>query len=189
MGSSQQAAQDGNIYSVTKEDARKLRQKQANASFGATIGGTWLPVNPTTGFMGGIGVNWLYDNRNMLVQLDAQIQGMEGDDDEEAYLFNFGISAYYPLRDEDWTPFLGGGVSYASFGYTPPMDDEYSDPYFNDDSENGSGIMLRAGGGLLFSRTSTVNIRLRSEYTVTTFKVNGHLAHGLWVGVDAGFGR
>jgi hypothetical protein len=191
LGTLNSAQTDGNIYSVTQQDSKRLRQKQSNNSFGATIGGTWLPKYPMSGFLGGMGINWLYDNRNLLVQMDAKFQGFDGDDDESASLFDFGISAYYPFLDKDWTPFLGGGVSYGVISYSRPDTESSSTDYYDyySESEDKNGLLFHAGGGLLFSRTSTVNLRLRTEYMVSSFKVDNHVSQGLWVGVDAGFSR
>lgn len=192
LGSAGSAAKDGDIYSVTQQDSKRLRQKQANASFGATIGGTWLPANPMEGFLGGIGVNWLYDNRNMLVQMTAFVQGYDNGD-EEITLTEFGISTYYPFQEKDWTPFVGGGIAYGIGSYSRPTTNTNTDPndYYISDTESfeGSGLLFRAGGGMLFARTSTVNLRLRAEYTISAFKIDDHVAQGLWVGLEAGFSR
>ncbi|MCK9183547.1 MAG: outer membrane beta-barrel protein [Fibrobacteraceae bacterium] len=183
LGTKKEAANNATITSVTQKESAPLRQKRTNNSFGVGISGLLQTTDPGPLFLPGLEVFWLYDARNLLVQTEGSFNQatIDDDNDKEMVLLAFGISAYYPFSETDFTPYLGGGISYSS------VEIGSDDDYDNDDEENKNGILFRVGGGLMLNRTSTVSIRLRLEYVIATYTVDKYLANGPQFTVEAGF--
>lgn len=170
--------ENSDIRSVTAHEAPKLRRKKANSYFGVTIAGQLLS-GTEEGLLPGMGIYWLYDNRNLLLDLSLQFNVRNGEG-----ISGLNIAAYYPLLDEDITPFLGGGLGFNAVEVHSGEKNEWGESTHGGSEE---GITAFVGTGLLMGRTSSVALRADLKYVVATFEVDGEVAHGPQIGVGIGF--
>lgn len=175
VGTSRSASGDTDIYNVTQKETANLPKKRTERYFGMGIIGFLQLPDPGPLFGQGLEFFWLFDLRNMLLQLDYSIEYFNRDPMEYRD-FQFGISAYYPFMDGNTTPFVGGGVSYGFYEAEGKMDDE--DGYRGGETDETSGLFLRIGGGIFLNRTGNVNLRIRAEYQIATSKLLGNLIAG-----------
>ncbi len=141
------------IDTVTEREADAYLKYTATNVFGVRVGGQYVmnrvDPNDRSSTPGGFGVFWLYDARRYLA--DVVIDWFGGDRDS---IFSLGIGAYYPFSQGNETPYVGGGVAWATV----------------DHGGNGArGLVMRAGGGFLFGRLSNVQLRADAGYAVNLF--------------------
>ncbi len=157
------AAEDGDIYSVTDYDSRELRQIQVKNYFGISVGGVLFTPGLLFGkdwnepFVGGIGAFWAYDSRNVLFEMDAETYQFAKD----SKLTSFSISAYKPFDSKSMTPFGGGGLGIGA------VETEYGGT-----RTDGSGLVARGGGGIIFNRIATVQLRAQLLYQIGLFNMS-----------------
>ncbi len=187
VGTGRQASESDDIYSVTRKETENLRKKKTNRYFGFGIVGLLQIPEPGPQFEPGLDFFWLYDSRNILLQLDCSFDYYSETDDKTSFWdFLLGISAYYPILDRSTTPFIGGGVSYG-FSYASYELRDDGDYYSISETDDNSGILLRVGGGIFFNRTSNVILQIRAEYQFSTYRLQGHFITGPRFAVELGF--
>ncbi len=187
MGTGKKAADSDDIYSVTFEETKTLKQKRANRSFGLAIGGLGLPNTPFDGvyFVPTLEAFASYDARDFI----AEIRGgylMKTD----PYGMHMGINVYRPLSDEASAPYIGGGIGFG-FLATEDMQTCETDYYGYKDcqQEFKSGPLVSLGGGYMFSRTSTLQLKLNATYWIYAFRVNDMIPHGAKLTLDMSWNR
>lgn len=183
IGTKQEASDSDDIYSVTQKETEKLKKKKTNRYFGFGIIGFLQIPDPGPQFEPGLDFFWLYDSRNLFLQLDGSFD-YYNDDPTSFWDFQFGISAYYPFSNGSTTPFIGGGVSY---GFSYASYELPGDYYSTSETDDNFGIILRAGGGIFFNRTSNVILQIRAEYLFSTYKLQDHFITGPRFAVELGF--
>lgn len=183
LGSGEKAGAHGDIYSVTANESRELRQIQVKNSIGVAIGGVFFTPGLLFGkswedpFVGGVGVVWNYDSRNILFEFD----GMMHVAGEKSSMGSISISAFKPFTSGRLTPFAGGGLGIGIVG------GEYQDR----DTE-GTGLLVQGGGGVVFNRTATVQLRLQARYVLGLFSMGAprdEYPQALVVRMELAFGR
>lgn len=175
------------IHDVTAQEQRRLRRKRANSYFGATINGQLL-LDDDTAFSPGLGLFWLYDNRDLLLDLTLTIYTDNSGGAESGGGVNIGV--WYPLLDEDITPYIGGGLGYTGVARSASdnqADAEAEEYYHYEKQESGSGISAFVGGGVLLGRTSSVALRADLRYVISTYDVGGQPVHGPEFAFGLGF--
>jgi hypothetical protein len=190
------ASQTADIESVTQKDADPLLKQEATRIFGLRLA-MLLPLNRPGNLdpeaYPGIGIFWMYDARTFIgeVALDLHFDNDNDDDGSGGGGGGFavGIGGYYPFNRNNFTPYVGGSLSYA---------------FVNDFGGAGAnGIRVMPTFGFLFGRLSTVQIRGELGYFFNTFgeraetAVNGaqiasqpaskSYAHGPHFGLGLGF--
>ncbi len=185
IGTGRGASESDDIYSVTRKETETLRKKKTNRYFGFGIIGFLQIPEPGPQFEPGLDFFWLYDSRNLLLELDCSFDYYSENDGETSFWdFLLGISAYYPILDRSTTPIVGGGVSY---GFSYASYEKSHDYYSTSEIDDNSGILLRAGGGILLNRTSNVILQIRAEYQFSTYKLQNHWISGPRFAVELGF--
>ncbi|MCF8428534.1 MAG: autotransporter outer membrane beta-barrel domain-containing protein [Bacteroidia bacterium] len=160
MGTENKATNSDDIYSVTNQESQNLKQREATNNFG--VGLCALPLL-MHGFdfnnssqLSGLSLAWSFDARNYIFDI------------KPSWCFNstynmlsLSLEMNKPLTKKSNTPFLGGGASLTrtSFDVKNNNSSYYSDSY----TASGYGIMLLAGGGYIFNRTSSVSVRLSAN--------------------------
>ncbi len=164
LKSKDKAAEDGDIYSVTSYDSRQLRQIDVKNYFGVSLGGAYFTPGLLFGkswkepFVGGLGVFWAYDSRTILFEMDAETYQFA----KASSLNSFSISAFKPFAAHSLTPFGGGGLGISM------VENEYQNQ-----SSDGRGLSVHGGGGIVFNRTATVQLRVQARYVVGLFDMSG----------------
>ena len=166
MASGKPASQTGDIDSVTQKEADPLLKQEANKIFGLRLGALVATNRPGEQDMQaypGIGVFWMYDARSFIgeVSIDLHINNDTDDSNDPSGAdsggggFAIGIGGYYPFNRSNFTPYIGGSLSYA---------------FVNDFGGDGAnGIRIMPTVGFLFGRLSTVQIRGELGYFMNTF--------------------
>lgn len=164
------------IDSVTEKESDPYLKYVATNVFGLRLGSAFLmnraaPAGTTHSAAGG-GIFWLYDARSFLADLSFDLHG--GDDDR---LASVGIGLYRPLSTANFSPYVGGGVAYQ---------------WVSTGGDGASGLALRAAGGAVFGRLSTVQIRMELGYSVGLFTeevggLDGRIPHGPVLSVGLGY--
>ena len=162
VGTQNKAAADGDIYSVTDYESQELKQVKVRNSFGLAIGGALFTPGILYGkswdepFSGGFGVFWGYDARTILFEVNAETYPMANN----SHITGLSLSAFKPFSTKSFTLFGGGGlgIGMASSVYQGQHCD-------------GSGLLFEGGGGIIFNRTSTVQLRLQGKYIVGAFEM------------------
>jgi hypothetical protein len=142
------------IDTVTEREADPLKKLAATHVFGVRLGSAVLmdrasgsgEASRTTGG----GLFWLYDARAFLADVYGDVYVGDGD-----HLATLGIGFYYPVSHGNLAPYLGGGLAYT---------------WLETGGDGAAGLSVRAGGGLLLGRLSTVQIRLDAGWQVSTFQ-------------------
>ncbi len=171
------AREIASIDSVTEREADAYLKYAATNVFGVRVGGQYVLNRPDasdrSSTPAGVGVFWLYDARKYLADLSADFYG--GSDDR---IFALGIGVFYPFSRANETPYVGARASWSSVEFA---------------SYSASGLVASAGGGILFGRLSTLQIRIDAGYSVNLFQVKNSLtgeartAHGPYLTVGIGF--
>jgi hypothetical protein len=139
------------IDTVTEKETNTFNRRVANKSFGLHLF-TLLPFNtPSNSFnaVPGGGLFWLYDARSWMADISVDLGSQDGHG-----FFDAAIGGYYPLLREDFTPYIGGVVRWASL---------------NLGGQGASGIMLQPTAGVLLGRLSSVQLRAEVGYFFNTF--------------------
>lgn len=142
------------VDSVTLRESDPFLKYAATQVFGVRLGTAFLldraDGESTPANVAGGGIFWLYDARSFLADLSFDIHSGDG-----ARLVALGLGFYRPFGKGNLTPYLGGGVGYH---------------WTETGGAGESGLALRAAGGLIIGRLSTVQIRLEAGYHVSLFK-------------------
>jgi hypothetical protein len=161
------------IDSVTQKEATPYLKQEATNVFGLRLGGVYVmnraSADGEEGVAGG-GIFWLYDARSYLAEVTFDIMGNNGGDN----LVSLGLGAYYPFLRGNTSPYIGGGLAYT----------------WIETGEGASGLGIRVGGGLLFGRLSTVQLRADFGWWLNTYQessVSSDLANGPYLTVGVGF--
>jgi hypothetical protein len=142
------------IDTVTVREADPFVKYAATNVFGIRLGGASFfdrGADVTTAQLAGGGIFWLYDARSYLAEVAFDVLDGDGDD----HLVALTLGMYYPLSKANLSPYVGGALSYA--WASGPGGDE-------------AGLALRATGGLLFGRLSSVQIRAELSIFSTVFE-------------------
>jgi hypothetical protein len=141
------------VDTVTQKEADPYKKMQATNVFGLRLGGGMIfnraGTDADSGTVAGGGLFWLYDARSYLAEVALDFMGGEG-----GHVFSIGLGAYYPFSRGNTSPYLGGGLAYS---------------FLETGGDGGAGLALRAGGGVLFGRLSSVQIRADVAFVVNTF--------------------
>ena len=164
LGEKNVSSTANDIYTVTEQEGKELREVETKISSGLLLGGL-IPFGST--FSTGLGILTTYDNRNIIYGLDASMffQG----ESQEAHL---AITVDYPFTSSKNTGYAGGGLGY---GFISIHEETYPTV---EESANG-GLMLMAGGGFIMNRTSSVRLIFGSRILVPLFKVNNKITPGI----------
>ncbi len=182
LGSKNKAAENGDIYSVTNFEGKDLRQIQVKNSFGVALGGVFFTPGLLYGkswedpFVAGGAIFWAYDSRTLLFQLEGELYGAENN-----HMTAASISAFKPFSSENTTVFGGGGLGIARV-----------DTRYQNKKTDGSGLTLQGGGGIIFNRLSTVQLRLTGKYFVGLFDLKSprdEFPRGIIVRMEIAFGK
>lgn len=183
LNSKDKATSDGDIYSVTSFESKQLRQIEVKNYFGLSLGGAFFTPGLLFGkdweepFVGGLGAFWSYDSRDILFELGAETYQFA----ENSTLTSVSISVFKPFSSKSLTPFGGGGLGIS----------KVETMYQNKQSE-GSGLSIHGGGGVIFNRTSTVQLKLHASYVVGLFNMSAprnELPRIVQVRMELAFGR
>ena len=137
----EKARGSADIYTVTEAESDPLLRLGVTGVWGLKLGYMVASAGDTQ-TMPGLSVFWLYDARTFLAEIDV---GFHNGDSGAADSF-VGLGLYYPHRPADTTPFVGGGLRYGGGNY-------------DGHPGSGSGIQLFGTAGMLFGRTSSVQVR------------------------------
>jgi hypothetical protein len=164
------------IDSVTEKESDPYLKYVATNVFGLRLGNAFLmnrafPAGTMHSAAGG-GIFWLYDARSFLADLAFDLHG--GEDDR---LVSLGIGFYRPLSTANFAPYVGGGVAYQ---------------WVSTGGDGASGLALKAAGGAVFGRLSTVQIRMEVGYAIGLFQEevggrDGRVPHGPLLSVGLGY--
>ena len=168
---------NSNIHTVTRREQNSLKRKRSHQNFGFGIGGLVVGVDGAE-VLPTLGASWLFDNRTVLFTADGRLGGM-GTDFSFA---EFSLGAYYPLADDDVTPYIGGGLSLSAISI-----EEVEDNVNDDDHLSGSGLGLFAAVGMIIGRTSDVSIRPEVSYLAGTYSLDNSIVHGMRFNMVLGF--
>ncbi len=151
------AADLAQIDTVTEREAAPYRKRTATHVFGLRLeAGSFLdrPGDLASPRVTGGGMFWLYDARAFLAE--ATVDYLAGGDN---HLLDTGLGVYLPLSKGNVSPYLGGGLAYAIVHTQDRVD---------------AGIEVRAAGGVLVGRLSSVQLRIEAGYRYTTFEMRVH---------------
>lgn len=165
----QKATELQSIHTVTEKEAAPLRRERATNYFGVHLGGAATELGD--GVLAGGGVNWMYDARKVLFDIDLFLYwaGAPG-----AY-GGVSIGAYAPLADLSTTPYLGGGLELTGLD----LGSEYDSSTSTYADNSGSGLSGFVAGGVIIGRTSTVHLRIDLRGFMTSYDVGDGRATGL----------
>lgn len=148
------AAELAEIDTVTEREAAPYRKRTATHVRGLRLGAAWMVDRPGDGetkLLPGGGMFWLYDARGFLAEVALDYAARGGN-----HLLTAGLSAYVPLSRSDLSPYLGGGVDWMAA---------------HTQGETDAGLAVRAAGGVLIGRTSTVQLRLEAGWRFSLFRM------------------
>jgi len=142
------------LDSVTLRESDPYLKYAATQVFGLRLGTAFLydrvdGVSEPANVSGG-GVFWLYDARSFLADVSFDLHTGDG-----ARLISLALGFYRPLSKGNLAPYLGGGVGYH---------------WTETGGAGDSGLALRAAGGLIIGRLSSVQVRVEAGYQVSLFK-------------------
>ena len=142
------------VDSVTERESDPYLKYAATQVFGVRLGAAFLMDRADGGSepadVAGGGIFWLYDARSFLADVSFDVHAGDG-----RRLVALGLGFYRPFGKGNVAPYLGGGVGY----------------HWTDTGGGGaSGLALRAAGGLLVGRLSSVQVRLEAGYHVSLFE-------------------
>ncbi len=165
IGTENKATTADDIYSVTNQETQQLKQKESNNNFG--IGLCAMPLL-MHGFdlnnsaqLSGLSLAWSFDARDYIFDIKPSWCFNSNYD-----MLSLALEMNKPLSKKSNTAFVGGGASMSRTSF------EFSE---NNSSSMGSGygIMLLAGGGYIFNRTSSVSVRLSANLMQGFYDVKG----------------
>jgi hypothetical protein len=145
--------------------ANLKKQKESNNNFG--IGLCAMPLL-MHGFdlnnsaqLSGLSLAWSFDARDYIFDIKPSWCFNSNYD-----MLSLALEMNKPLSKKSNTAFVGGGASMSRTSF------EFSE---NNSSSMGSGygIMLLAGGGYIFNRTSSVSVRLSANLMQGFYDVKG----------------
>jgi hypothetical protein len=142
-------ARTADIETVTEAESLALRKRKATHTLGVELG-LLVPTNVDGPALPGAALFWLYDARSFLAEISVGFHEKDGDGG-----LALGLGAYYPLSRADLTPYLGGGLRWATLDLG---------------DGGGSGLQVYGSLGLLLGRLSSVQIRADLSYFVNTFE-------------------
>ena len=164
LGEKEVTTTTGDIYTVTEQEGKELKEVETKISTGLLLGGAY-PFGET--FSPGLGWLTTYDNRNIIYGLE--ICGFFHQENSLGYI---DITVDYPFSTTKNTAYAGGGLGY---GWTSISNE--TDPYGENDG--GNGLMLLGGGGFILNRTASVRLIIGSRIFVPLFKVNNKITPGI----------
>ena len=183
LATGQRAKANEEITTVSQGDQSPLRRKISNHSFGVSLGGALLSVDQVE-FLPGLGFNWLFDNRDVL--LSASYQGFGLGNTNQGY-FELALGGYMPLSQKSNSLYVGGGLALSGASVGSSDDDGT----LSDDSDlmedHDAGLSFFASVGAIIGRTSTVSLRPEFGYSLGTYAVRGQYVHGPRFSITLGF--
>lgn len=188
MGTQKKVSEVEDIYSVSNYDANNLRKKEADGGFMVSIGGmtTFLIDYPGVSnvFSGGFGAGYFVDSRTFLLEVGGEFKFGENINYRAMYL-----KGYYPFKTAALSPFLGGGFSYAAHTVENYVTESngFGGTYDYYDSQSYSGMIISVDGGIIFNRTSSMNLMLYGSYYIGTYSMKGDTPNGFMLGLKAKF--
>jgi hypothetical protein len=177
----QPSARNADIETVTEMEGQPLRKRKATHTFGVQLG-FLVPMggDGDASAIPGAAIFWLYDARSFLAEINLAIHDKAGDGGVA-----LGLGVYYPFQRDDVTPYLGGGLRWASLETT---------------GTGGDGLQVYGAAGLLLGRLSSVQVRGELSYFANTFaestgyeyysstsSPDSFHAHGVELSVGIGF--
>lgn len=175
------------IYSVSSEDSRALRQIEGNNSYGAFLFADLVSVkNSEKKSLTGIGVSYTVDARDFIIDIIGQLGFSSDNFDEktgrEERLSNtaLGIDVLKPLEQTNNSFYFGGGLYYSghSSTYSEKYTDAFNYTYYNSRTDNNSGLLIKGHFGYILNRIHSTNIKIAVSPYVSTYKLNDRLVYG-----------
>ncbi len=162
LGEKNVTSTSGDIYNVTEQEEKELREVETKICGGLALGGAY----PFGGSLSpGIGGLITYDNRTIIYGVD--FVGFSHENNSLAYL---DITVDHPFTTEKNTGFAGGGLGYGA------MSIEGQDTY---STESNNGLILLGGGGFILNRTASVRLIIGSRIFIPLFKVDNEIRPGI----------
>ena len=166
IGTENKATTADDIYSVSNQETQQLKQKESNNNFG--IGLCAMPLL-MHGFdlnnsaqLSGISLAWSFDARDYIFDIKPSWCFNSNYD-----MLSLALEMNKPLTKKSNTPFVGGGASLSRTSFGTNQSNNYGS------TASGYGIMLLAGGGYIFNRTSSVSVRLSANLMQGFYDVKG----------------
>ncbi len=186
IGTPHKASEETDIYTVTDYDSQELKQVNSRNYIGFSIGGAGINYNGNENSIpAGFGISVTHDMRKLIADLSG-----------EAYfgpkaLYFVNISTYYPFKSTNNTPYVGGGLGLGgvSVPETRFARTTVNGSQIETENHDNGGLMLFAGGGYLFNRTSSTRIRAGAKAFMPFFKVNNQIPFGAVINLEISFGR
>ncbi len=180
IGTNNKATGADDIYSVTQYDSKELATKESTSRFGISIGGMYpLGQQSSAGVLSGFSIVWDYDNRNMIFGVRPAIYFSD-----MMVVYNIGIEVMKPFTSNANGWFAGGGMAIGGTAFYRMENETYmigswsGSTYVNtpaqrrvEASHKNGGLLISAGGGYMFNRTSRVNLRASANYVQGLYKV------------------
>ena len=170
IGTENKATTADDIYSVTNQETQQLKQKESNNNFGVGLCAMPLLMH---GFdlnnfaqLSGLSLAWSFDARDYIFDIKPSWCFNSNYD-----MLSLALEMNKPLSKKSNTAFVGGGASLSrtSFGINGSNQSNYYSS-----TASGYGIMLLAGGGYIFKRTSSVSVRLSANLMQGFYDVKGY---------------
>lgn len=179
LATGQRANANEEITTVSRGDQAPLRRKTANHYFGVSLGGVVLALDDTE-FLPGLGFNWFFDNRDVL--LSAGYQGFGLGNTNQGY-FELALGGYMPLSQKSNTIYVGGGLALSGASVSSQAEALSGEV----EDHNDVGLSFFASIGALIGRTSTVALRPEIGYSIGTYTLQNQVVHGPRFGITLGF--
>jgi hypothetical protein len=135
---------------ASSRGSSKPARESAERSFGLRLGAVTALSSAASGTKTapGGGAYFLFDMPGLLLDVSADVFAGEG-----ARLVGAGFGAYFPMIDDETTPYLGGGMKlgWSRFG-----------------GDGAFGLLPFGAVGLLIGRSWTPQVRIELAYFVAT---------------------
>lgn len=169
IGTENKATTSDDIYSVTNQETQQLKQKESNNNFG--IGLCAMPLL-MHGFdfnnsaqLSGLSLAWSFDARDYIFDIKPSWCFNSNYD-----MLSLALEMNKPLSKKSNTAFVGGGASLSRTSFEISNNNQ---SYYYSSTASGYGIMVLAGGGYIFNRTSSVSVRLSANLMQGFYDVKG----------------
>lgn len=185
IGTDQPAVNAGDIYSVTQYDSRELNRREANKSWGFSIGGgSILSERADEGGVSGFGILLSYDVRDLILDVKGELSW-----GKSANAQRIGLNLLKPINNKNLTLFYGGGIYYGGMTYDaePRYETHPHYGYTYWEEHRGSGIELEGNFGVIFNRLSSMQLRATITPIIATYTIEDNAVGAIRLGVTATF--
>jgi len=185
LGSETPAVDAGDIYSVTQYESKELNRREANKSWGLTIGGGAILASKVKDpALSGFGVVLSYDIRDLILDVKGEVYLGENNTNAR----RLGFNLLKPISDNDLSMFYGGGFFYGGMSYDRDKDWVYPNGQWNPYPDyNNSGLEIEGNFGVIFNRLSSIQLRAMISPTIALYKIHDNAVGSIRFGVTATF--